>query len=291
MQAVRSNSFNPYNYSTDQKYRNDESIITSWSYDDGNYNDSSYEASNRGDSMLKVDLAYFDKLCGKFRNTPDKRIKDLSGQEREEFNLMVSYVHVLYETENYKKLHNIVKKYFTNLPNVKTGTIGGYFGGCLVQNDFDGEKGCSLTCAGSVPRPKDEEGWGFCDKAVIFAERSVNGKGYDFTLLKESGDDNYSNDEPCYVFIENKDAEGFKGFNEKEKAKLRKMGAKDIFLVGCDEKENKYYNIYNEPISIDIGSGKSTKSKTVSQSYAIGGIVLIILLMGAILWVMRNKQR
>ena len=192
MTSVQSELFNP---AGDQV-----SFISSDEVDE-NTNEEKFDeiVTKGGNKMFKVDIGHFDKLCEKFRNKCNIKIKNLTGRDKEDFKLMVSYVRLLYGTGYYEHLHEKVKKYFTDIPNVMPGTVGGYFGGCLVSTSFDDQPGCSLACAGSVPRPKDEEGWSFCDQAVVFADRDGN-RGYTFTMLKEP--EKPEDLDPCYIFVE-----------------------------------------------------------------------------------------
>ena len=99
MRTVKSQSFNPLQYSSSTSTKNiDENSNESYEkFDD--------IVTKGGKKVFKVDIGHFDKLCEKFRNKCHTRIKHLKGKDREDFNLMVSYVHLLYGTSYYKHLH------------------------------------------------------------------------------------------------------------------------------------------------------------------------------------------
>ena len=107
------NSFNPSRYSSET---------------DLNVSDEVVEKGHK--NILKVDIDKFEILCKKFRDQKDVKIKNLIGQNKEDFDLVVSYVHLLYGTEYYNTLYDKVKKYFKNVTG-KPGTVGGYFSGCM----------------------------------------------------------------------------------------------------------------------------------------------------------------
>ena len=230
--------------------------------------------TNSNQERLRVDIGLFKNLCEKFRNKSHLRVINLRGQDRTDFNLMVSYVHLLYGTDEYKYLYELVKEYFNDLKEIKQGTVGKYFGGCLKDS------GCSLECAGSIPRPKDEEGWSFCDRGVIFAE--FNKGKYDFTVLKENDSEN---PEDCYVFVEDISLDNFSGFDNEEKEELSRLGARNINLIGCDESSSKYVDLYGDSKNIDhiksrdVSSGINYESKdtgpTVKYDETIGTILYI----------------
>ena len=83
-------------------------------------------------NTLKLDLEKIDDLCKKFREKKDLKIRKLSGSDKEDFDEMVSYVHLLHGSSHYSHLYERVKKHFKNVASVKPGTVGAYFAGCMV---------------------------------------------------------------------------------------------------------------------------------------------------------------
>nr|QBK91595.1 MAG: uncharacterized protein LCPAC302_02150 [Pithovirus LCPAC302] len=262
MQSVKSQAFNPLQYSS---FDND----TSEKFDE--------IVTKGGKKVFKVDIGHFDKLCSKFKDKSHLKIKNLKGRDKEDFNLMVSYVHLLHGTSYYDRLYEKVEKYFNDTENVKPGTVGGYFGGCLVSTSFDGDLGCSAVCAGSIPRPKDDEGWSFCDKAVIFGEYDKY-KGYSFSVLKDAESD--EDMDPCYLFVEHTDIHDFHGFTPKEKELLGQLGVEKVNLIGCDESGTKYIDLYSESRHLDeIKHRKYYKHETDNSRLGLALILIVIFLL------------
>lgn len=270
MSGVNSQGFNPLQYTTPISSENyPENTISS----DPNFDEI---VTKGGKKMFKVDIRQFDKLCEKFQPMSHMRIKELKGRDKEDFNLMVSYVHLLYGTDYYKHLYRKVKKYFSDLDEVRPGTVGGYFGGCLVKTSFEEQPGCAVSCAGSVPRPKDEEGWSFCDKAVIFAENRGY-KGYSFSVLKEP--ERPEDMDPCYLFVEHTDIHDFMGFDKREKAQLEKMGVDRVYLIGCNETGTEYVDLYDDIRNVtDIKHRKKRTNNTDNSGLGLALILIIIFL-------------
>lgn len=250
------NSFNPYKYSSDSSNSN-------------NSIDMSNEIAEKGHkNILKVDIGKFEELCKKFRERKDLKIKKLVGEDKENFDLMVNYVHLLYGTSHYSQLFEKVKKHFKGVTSVKPGTVGGYFAGCLVnKKGTDMAPGCSLGCAGSMPLPKEDQEWSFCDKAVIMAERGVN--GYIFSVVKPAESDEDYN--PAYVFVDSNSE--FEGFSKAEKANLKAMGCKKVKLIGYSD-DMTYSEIYNDSRSVEEIKNRrerkierSESSSNSSESY------------------------
>ncbi len=227
-------------------------------------------------SGKKPDIEKFDQLCWKFRKIPHIKIKSLKGCDRKDFNLVVSYIHVLASTPDYAYFYDRVTKYFADLKDIVPGTVGSYFAGCLIKTSF-ADEGCTPVCAGSIPKPKDEEGWAFCDKTVIFAEYTKH-RGYNFTLLRES--DNQENDiDLSYVFVDSTDE--FGGFSEKEKKRLNQMGASNIQVIGCDDtdtgNETKYIELEKGQV-FDLKHRKKEEIVTDNSRLALAILLIVLIL-------------
>ena len=227
-----------------------------------------------GKELVKVNMGHFDNLCKRFQTKSNIKIKNLQGVDKRDFKLMVSYVRLLYGTEHYNNLYEIVKKHFVDIKYVKPGTIGGYFGGCLSTVD-ENINGCSISCAGSIPKPQHDEGWSFCDQAVIFADNK--GSGYNFTILKGAVKD--EDMDPCYIFVEQTDIKSFPGFDETEKSELWNMGINNIYLIGYDDNGNNYQDLYNGSISLDQIKTRETNEPRDNSHLALG-IILILMIFG-----------
>ncbi len=284
MRSANSQAFNPWLYSS---INNTETILE----DSADVNEKFDEIVTKGGKkVFKVDIGHFDKLCRRFKDICDTKIKNLRGRDKEDFNLMVSYVHLLYGTSYYKHFYKKVEKYFSKLDRVIPGTVGGYFGGCLVSTSFEDQPGCSAACAGSVPRPKGDEGWSFCDKAVVFAE--YNGNRYSFSMLKEP--EREEDMDPCYLFVEHTDLHDFEGFSKNEKDELKKMGVDYVHLIGCDEKGTEYVDLYDDVRSVDdIKHRKRYWKDSDNSSLGLALILIIIFLFLIVLffgWRFWNKD-
>lgn len=295
MTTINNQTFNPLKYSptifTDPGYTNNANSTNNVEYEDTpfNHKETSFDeiVTKGGKKVFKVDIGHFDNLCQKFRSKCDVPIKNLTGSDKEDFKLMVSYVRLLYGTNYYENLHNRVVKYFGNLDRVRPGTVGGYFGGCLVPTSFQTQPGCSAVCAGSVPRPKDDEGWSFCDKSVIFADKTTG--GYKFTVLKEFEED----DESCYLFVEHTTLHDFEGFSRKEKEELRRLGANEVYLIGCNGNGTEYVHLYEDCINVNDIKHRALIQNKSDSKLGLGLILFIVFLILVVLffgWRMWDKN-
>ena len=239
-------------------------------------------------NTLKVDLEKIDDLCKNFRDKQDYKISKLSGMDKEHFDEMVSYVQLLHGTSFYEHLYEKVKKYFGNIRTVKPGTVGAYFAGCMVtsKNSDEMSPGCSISCAGSMPLPKDEDGWSFCDKAVIMAEKGS--VGYDFSVVKPAHSEEEM--EPAYLFVDSKSLHDFSGFSKEEKDQIRAYGCKSVKLVGYGT-DMTYSDLYKEPKKIHEIKHRHHRhsKKSDSNTGLIIGVIIFAIILLLLLCVLGYK--
>ena len=259
-----------------------------YSYSSNSETESSETVEKGHKNVTKVDLGKFDELCKKFKEKKDIKIKKLVGQDKEDFDTVVSYVHLLYETSYYSSLYEKVRKHFDSVISVKPGTIGAYFAGCLISAKEDNSSsskvnvnpGCNISCAGSIPLPKDEEGWSFCDKAVILAEKGET--GYIFSIVKPANSEEEM--DPAYLFVDSKSLHEFKGFSKEEKDQIRALGCKKVKMVGYSSsfEDVTYSDLYREPKAVHEikhrSDRKAAAHKKEDSSLITGILILIVIL-------------
>ena len=280
-----SDSFNPAKYqnpSYSEESEENENFTESMSLSStDSFQSDNLDVEKGHKKLLKVDIGQFNELCKRFKEKQNLKIKNLTDKDKDDFNTVVSYVHLLYGTNYYKHIHEKVKLHFGDIKSVKPGTVGGYFAGCLVSTNYDIDKpGCAVACAGAIPLPKDEDGWKFCDKAVILADKE--GKGYKFTLVKPAESEN---DEPAYIFVEHNSLHDFNGFCQDEKDEIKSMGYKKVHLIGYGEDGVSYSDFYGESKRLcDIKHRSNRKKCKKNNNVALAIILTIVFLFLIILF-------
>jgi len=239
-----------------------------------------------GSELLKIDVAKLDTMLADLRAHQQVAIRDLSLPQykelSEEFKQMVSYVNILYDSNSYQSLHTLVKKHFGDLSQVNPGTIGAYFAGCHLDTSFSNEDpanaSCSIICAGSMPKPKDEDNWSFCKQTVIWAV--YNGNTFSFTTLNRAADK-----ENALVFVNYPSNDAFIGFSEAEKNNLSRMGVKKVQLYGYQEGSNEY-TAFNSNGFADVKDLKSrvqivptATSTTTTTGTTTNGVLILFLVL------------
>lgn len=196
----------------------------------------------KGETEKTVDLTELRKRLKRLRMHQSSNVNKLPPQIKEDYEVMKNHVSVLYETKEYKTLYDEVKNTFSDLKveNLKLGTVGAYFAGCLIPLE-NGDKSCSALCNGSMPRPKSRDGWSFCNYPVVWASFK-NGK-YEFTVLNsQPGKD-------CVVYMESPQ---IYGFDNEEKNHLRSLGYERIQMIHAPLDSNlEYKNINSEFIELN----------------------------------------
>jgi hypothetical protein len=316
MDNVRRKSFKPKN-----------TIFTSKNSDIKDSSSSENEASKSSDESgdniiykggdkqtILFDLGETEEQLKELRKFDKTKINTLQGQVRKNFKNIVSWVNLLHDdVESYKQLYELVHKYFSDCTNIIPGTIGGYFAGCIVPTSFSGEskdspiQGCSVICAGSMPKPKDDSSWAFCSNPVILG--TFNGKNFTFTILNKT-----EKMDKGLIFLNYNEIDEFPGFSDKEKSTIIKNGIKEVKLIGYLEKDGKQYKdllggaIYVENIKSRIPTQQyqseitdESKSKlnkniekeldsTSSCAISILSILLILLIVSIIIYAAMKKN-
>ena len=230
---------------------------------------------------LKIKVAELNSLVEDLRYNSDKKINRITGEIKVKFGQLKHLVTLLYDTNSYNILVDMVNKHFKDLETIIPGTIGAYCIGCERGSE------CSPICAGSMPMDNNGEN---CKDTVILAEYN-NGR-YDFTLLKtrtetestESTESSKSSSEyrtdgfergsksdkrhnSGYVFVPHTTLDDFAGFTKREKRMLEKLGVDHVNLYGYNENGDDQFKLDSGHIDhIKARSGKGRRHQGESGS-------------------------
>lgn len=170
---------------------------------------------------LKFDPKEVDNVLGNMKKHSDYSIRDLSGDLKRQYDMIVRLVDLLYESDGYVHLYNLVKKHFGEIDNAKPGTLCAYFAGCLI-NSNQGGGSCDVLCAGSLPLPRNLAK-GKCGETVILCTYDGKNRKYHFKILSAG------NRKPeAIIYMDSGNPDTFRGFTKHEKDKLKGMGIKKV---------------------------------------------------------------
>lgn len=206
------------------------------------YQETSFQLPERivtkgGTEVLKVDLTRIENILTELRNNADKQIRNLSPQLQKQYQEIVSYVDALFDTEYFTVFSDLIKKKFSDLKNVQPGTIGAYFGGCLINPTVsDIPPSCTPICAGSIPPPKSEieQGkWAFCETNVIWG--FYDGSKFNLTSLNS-----VPNSNKALLFVNFNSPNNFVGLSEEEKNQLSSLNIQEVEIIGYSPDGKNY---------------------------------------------------
>src|SRR4029077_19481374 len=115
----------------------------------------------------KFNVTEIRARLAEIRKYADVQVRDLPesvGTDLKNFSELATLVS---ETGFYTQLIAIIEDIFGDIKTVAPSTVGAFFRGCFLPNDFPGAAGCSATCAGMMPPPSDVKGWAVCSDNVI----------------------------------------------------------------------------------------------------------------------------
>lgn len=243
--------------------------------------------SSETTEVVHINMDDIETKLARLRPLADREIRSLSGEPLSDYRELVQYAKVLYDTDLYGDFHRTVTNHFGDLREIKPGTLGAYFAGCLSQMKFgvniNVSDNCSVICAGQMPLPKSEDTM-FCPSTVLMALNDGHG-GYDFHTLHEgSGGD-------LLIYVDTKNG-SFTGFSEAEKEKLKKYGADKIKIYRhssdgrtSTELTNGGLNLQELPsrVNVTTNGGSSQNTNTLMIVLAIF-LILVALFIGWKIW-------
>jgi hypothetical protein len=197
-----------------------------------------YQHSDKSDSVPFPDYREIESTLKDLKEHQDQQISTLSGRTLNQYKYIVKLVKTYENTKYYPSIYKKFTDIFSDVNNVKPGTIGAYIVGCLLSNNI-----CSPICAGSAPLPDSKP----CDSNVIWGY--YDGNRYNFVTINISNTSD--NNGKVLVFINSTSPNGFPGFSDDEKSELIRMGYVHIKIIGYSQDGSELVVIIPEWTSID----------------------------------------
>lgn len=264
-----------------------------------------------GSEVININIDDIQNRLRRLRSISESSIKDLNGNNLDDFRALVRYTQLLYDTPAYKIMYDQVRQIFGNLPknSIKPGTIAAYFGGCLIQSTFNNMPGCSVICAGSMPSPIDDSitdnqskpieehisrvpepngvtgptgatgsniditGTGpFCRYTVIWA--IYDGTNYQFTTLHDM-----PNKEDLIIFVDTNGT--FPGFSDEEKNAINRLGPgqKRVNIVRYSQDSQNYTELFGGFRSLDQIPSRVTIEQNYQETPSSKNLMIILLIL------------
>jgi len=171
-------------------------------------------------------IAQMSNILDSLQPYSDTKIRDLPPDAMEKYRSAVTYVSVLYDTNNYPQLTELIERKYGGRSDYIPGTLGAYFGGCLIKRTMPGNtsSGCSLSCVNAVPPSRRQArtlGWTPCQENVLLGTL-INGR-YNFSRVNESPESTHA-----VIYV---NSNRFDGFSRAEITQLRDMGVETVTVL------------------------------------------------------------
>lgn len=192
----------------------------------------------KGES-LDIDIEAFRVLLKDLRKHHDVAIQSLTEPIASKFKELVEYVQKLYnKSTGYDLLYKEVKDVFGDIKSPRPGTVAAFCAGCMMKNNFQGNPGCSVICAGAIP-PSNKE-WVECQELVILVTEAADG-GFFFNLQN-----NPINKSKAFLYVRSRSVDEFPGLSIEEKRQLTQFGVTYVKLMYYSSKGDKYKSLTSD---------------------------------------------
>lgn len=148
---------------------------------DSSFSDNTSSQSSRSEEIIDVDE--LKQNLYKLKKLSKLQKADLQDNDHALMMKVSQSLYTLYHEGDYETSHKIIVETFGSERNSEPGSVGNFFAGCLGDNNFDGNVGCSAECAGNIPMPKGP-GISFCDSHVGYYRDGIFDRTY--TPIKKS---------------------------------------------------------------------------------------------------------
>lgn len=219
----------------------------------------------KGTKVYEVSEEQLRIILRKLRPSAEVPILALTGESKENYDLIVEFVSHFYSSGNYAQLHKIITEEFSDLGKLSPGTVGAYMLGSIATDD-----NCHPLSVSSAP--SSSPSYKPCTERVLLATHCEG--EYDFTPLNIVDSCN------VVIYLPEKN---FTGFSAKEKEKLKDLGVEFVDLRAYDG--NKTVNIRQgilEMLQTREGNLPEVSSPQ-TQSYSLGNIAFFVLIIVIIL--------
>lgn len=125
-------------------------------------------------------------------------VRHLSSEHTESFRSIVEALRLLYGSQAlYDLVLTDIRAVFSDVNDVKPGTVSAFFIGCFSDDKFPGPMGCNPKCAASLPPVEGTPGYANCDDLVLIYSEGM------FSSLNEKRSAH------AYIYISDANFPGF----------------------------------------------------------------------------------
>ena len=225
----------------------------------------------------------------------DVVIKELKGEPEKKFYTMVKVADSVYDTPSeYQKLFDIVKEVYSDVKDVKFGTVGSYFAACMIEDKMD-PKGCGICSSAGIKLPLESNN---SNSICMFQVYLLEQKGNSNILTSLN---NVEDKEKSIIYYPKAD---FDGLSKNQIKSLKEKGVEEVNILYYEPNSKNYEMLSDgfKPLasvkSIDLEEvyidEKITPKDSDSQAnfFAIMAMVLcVILIIVVVVFYVKNDKK
>lgn len=282
---VRNNGSQNISHFTDQSYfvkgdNNKDDTVSSYEHVGGE--EDVFIINSEGGSF-QLHRKTLKEILSELKPHANVSVRQLNPEHTESFRSIVEALRLLYGSQAlYDLVLTDIRNVFSDIKDVKPGTVAAFFIGCFNDDKFPGPMGCSPKCAASLPPSEGTPGYANCEDLVLIYTEGL------FSSL------NVKRSSHAYIYIEDNN---FSGFTNENILQLKDAGIENASLVFGNQ-DGSYREITSAlpidqlPHKVETSSVQSTNVTTEQNEPTSNGagivfaiiIIVIIILLFVILY-------
>lgn len=246
------------NSSKPSGFNNDSSSVSSYEHVNGK--EDVFFISNQNGSF-QLHRKTLKETLHELKSQCHVSVRQLNAEHTELFKSVVEALRLLYGSQAlYDLILNDIRGIFSDVKDVRPGTVAAFFIGCFNDDKFPGPMGCSPKCAGSsLPPPEGTPGYTNCDDLVLIYSDGL------FSSLNEKRSSH------AYIYV---GSGNFNGFSNENIRQLKEAGIENASII-FGNPDGSYREV-TSPLNLDqlpkkqeadnSGSNSSNSSSNVTSS-------------------------
>lgn len=234
---------------------------------------------NGQDGSFQLHRKALRETLNDLKNQANVSVRHLNPEHTESFRSIVEALRLLYGSQAlYDLVLTDIRNVFTDVKDVKPGTVAAFFIGCFSDDKFPGPMGCSPKCAASLPPAEGTPGYANCDDLVLIYSDGL------FSSLNEKRSTH------AYIYVAETD---FNGFTSENLRQLRGADIENVSLIfgnqdGSYREVTSSLTIDQLPHKESDGEGKvspaqvsddSTTSNNTGAGIALAIVIIVIIIL------------
>ena len=200
--------------------------------------------------VIRISTPDMIKMLNKLKGYSSTTINNLPKDVRDELTGFSELISFISESPAYSETLKTINDIFGDVAVVRPDTVGAFFRGCFVSNEYPGLQSCSAICAGNLAPDHNTGGWTFCQENVIL----FDGEKLSFQHKTDQRKDKAI----IHVINENK----FTGFTDANIQALLENGIKTVSLHIFQDSGKTVEKLNSQPVTSLPRKGAPARSQS-----------------------------